>query len=184
MAGRKPIVTPESAKAFRKRLDETAKRFGEIKSDNSNWYERRIVQPFTTWLNTRPGGPVVTGLKAASSFIPGVGEVIDMAEGNPGWAAVGAIPLVGDAVQVGRRVVKDVGNVVDVLQAADNLGINPILPTSVGGPVKKATDYISDYDVFAGPEDWGVVNEMRRHVENIDPNSIPFKCGGVLKFKK
>jgi hypothetical protein len=46
-------------------------------------------------------------LKTAASFVPGIGEALDIAEGNPEWAAVGALPVVGDAVQAVRRVVKE-----------------------------------------------------------------------------
>lgn len=107
MASNKFIVDAKSAKAFRENIKEKADRFGEIKQDDAGWYQQNIVRPFTTWLNTRPGGPVVTTLKAASSFVPGVGEMLDVAEGNPGWAIFGAIPIVGDIPQAVRRGVDE-----------------------------------------------------------------------------
>lgn len=97
-----------------------AEMHGEIKSDDANWYERNIVRPSVTWLNTRPGGPFVTILKTAASFIPGVGEALDIAEGDPGWATLGAIPIVGDSVQAGRRVVKEAAPIVS--KASKELG--------------------------------------------------------------
>ena len=45
---------------------------------------------------------------------------MDIAEGDPEWAALGAIPIVGDSVQAGRRVVKEATPIVS--KAAKDLG--------------------------------------------------------------
>lgn len=93
-----PILAPQISPELRRIYSERAA-FGELKQDDSSWYKKYIVDPAVTWLNTRPGGPLVSLLKVASSFVPGVGEALDLAEGRPGWAAVGSLPLVGDAAQ-------------------------------------------------------------------------------------
>lgn len=118
---------------------QTPRNPGEIKSDDASWYERNIVRPTVTWLNTRPGGPFITVLKTAASFIPGVGEALDIAEGSPGWAAVGALPVVGDAVQAARRIIKETAPVVK--SAVNAISLTPKQKSFWSGATKGFLQY-------------------------------------------
>lgn len=109
------IIKTDHAPLKKRPLDPTvvrrhneAAKYGEIKQDDAGWYRKNIVRPFATWINTRPGGPVVSVLKIASSFLPGVGEALDVAEGQPLLAGIGAIPILGDAVQAAAKTGREV----------------------------------------------------------------------------
>lgn len=123
--------------------------FGEIKQDDANWYQRNIVRPSVTWLNTRPGGPLVSLLKTTASFIPGIGEALDVAEGSPGWAAIGAFPILGDSAQAARRVVKEAA---------------PTVTKTLGPTLREIKDTF--YNSAKGAQEY-VANVIAKHKANM-----------------
>lgn len=99
-SGRTPIgnVNP----AVRKRVTGSYQPGGviaEIRPDNRSWVRREIIDPAVTWVRTRPGyQPARQVADLATDFIPGVGEVKDVARGNYLAALIGVVPGVGDVV--------------------------------------------------------------------------------------
>ena len=168
MGSKKPIIP--GSKEY---LEALAKSQGEIKNDDSSWYKRNIVSPTTTWLNTRPGGPVISILKVASSFVPGVGEALDVAEGNPELALIGSVPVFGDAAQATGKVINELASavsknkIVKVLPEGKSLTSNiDVLKKKIKTASKKLKEQYDWSSARYGKlEDDGVGNRVR-HFKN------------------